>query len=326
MIKRSIFDRMSIASQGGGRMIEEFIQIGEYAQALSMLNDMNDENTRYLRLVCLVGLGEFQQAKAEGAWAKANAKETYYDVVSMYVTTLKELGDFDEAIEILIEELSMPYIPYQYEMLFNTAYDQVLLDKQEAHYDIESKNQIFSIEEIDQILKKKECNEDLLYMAIDQLQQLNIRMLITTIKEYLISPYRHFFAKTLLIEIMIDQQVDEDLEVEKFGHIYSINPSYMPLVLEQPQYAGITHYLENIIESENPALLEQCIDFLEYILYAFYPREIYDDEYNVWAGAIHYYVATLQSIDVDLEELEIVYNCDKNEIEQQILALKQIEC
>ena len=69
-------------------MIEELIQDGEYRQALSMLNDMNDENTRYLRLVCLVGLEEYQQAKQEGILAKASAKETYYDVVSMYVLSL----------------------------------------------------------------------------------------------------------------------------------------------------------------------------------------------------------------------------------------------
>ncbi len=52
-------------------MIDELIQSGEYNQALSLLNDMNDENTRYLRLVCLVGLQEYQQAKLEGALAKA---------------------------------------------------------------------------------------------------------------------------------------------------------------------------------------------------------------------------------------------------------------
>ena len=182
-------------------MIDELIQSGEYNQALSLLNDMNDENTRYLRLVCLVGLQEYQQAKLEGALAKAKAEETYYDVVSMYVTTLKELGEFEEAINILIEELSMPYIPYQYEMLFNTAYDEILLEKQEAHYELESKNQIFSIEEIEQVLKKKDCNEDLLYMVLDQLQQLNVRMIIPTIKDYLLDSRRHFFAKTLLIEL-----------------------------------------------------------------------------------------------------------------------------
>ena len=307
-------------------MIEELIQNGDYQQALTMLDDMNDETTRYLRLVCLVGLGEYQRAKSEGAWAKANAKETYYDVVSMYVTTLKELGEFEEAIDILIEELSMPYIPYQYEALFNAAYDELLLDKQEANYEVESKNQIFSIEEIAQVLKNKKCNEDLLYMALDQLQQLNVRMIIPTIQDYLMNPRNHFFAKTLLIEILIDQQVDEDMQVEKFGRYYDINPSYMALVLEQNQYAETLKYLQNGIENENPTLFEQCVEYLEYTLYALYPQEIYDEECHVLAAAIHYYVATLQSMDIDLEDLEVMYYCDKNEIEQQILALKQIEC
>lgn len=307
-------------------MVEDLIQQGEYHEALTLLNDMNDENTRYLRLVCLVGLGEYQQAKQEGALAKVNAKETYYDVVSMYVTTLKELGDFDEAIDILIEELSMPYIPYQYEMLFNTAYDQVLLEKQESNWEVESKNQIFSIEEIEQILKNKDCNEDLLYMALDQLQQLNVRLIIPTIKEYLRNPERHYFAKSLLMEIMIEQQVDEDFEVEKFGMLYDFNPSYMPLVLEQNQYSGILKYLENGLEDENPTLFKQCIEYLEYYLYSIYPKDIYEEDYGVLAATIHYYVATLQSIDIDLEDLETLYYCDRSEIEQEILALKQIEC
>ena len=47
-------------------MIEELIQGGSYQQALSLLTDMNDEKTRYLRLACLIGLGEYQTAKAEG--------------------------------------------------------------------------------------------------------------------------------------------------------------------------------------------------------------------------------------------------------------------
>lgn len=306
-------------------MIDELIQSGEYNQALSLLNDMNDENTRYLRLVCLVGLQEYQQAKLEGALAKAKAEETYYDVVSMYVTTLKELGEFEEAINILIEELSMPYIPYQYEMLFNTAYDEILLEKQEAHYELESKNQIFSIEEIEQVLKKKDCNEDLLYMVLDQLQQLNVRMIIPTIKDYLLDSRRHFFAKTLLIEIMIDQQVDEDMEVEKFGAYYHINPSYMPLVLAQDAYQEIGQYLENALENDNPTMFEQCMDYLEYFLYAYYPKEIYDDEYNVVAASIHYYVATLQSYDIDMSDLEVTYYCDESQIQGVVLLLKQIE-
>jgi len=311
--------------KGGDIMIEEFIQNGEYQQALSMLDDLQDETTRYLRLVCLVGLKEYQQAKREGLVAKSLAKDTYYDVVSMYVTTLKELEEYEEAIDILIEELSMPYIPYQYEMLFNTAYDEILLEKKEARYEVESKKQIFSIEEIEQVLKNQTCNEDLLYMALDQLQQLNIRMIIPTVKNYLLDPKHHFFAKTLLIEIMIEQQVDEDMQVEKWGVYYDINPSYMPLVLAQSCYEGIVKYLENNLEQDNPALFEQCVEYLEYMLYAFYPQEIYDDEYNIKAAAIHYYVATLQMLEIDIEDLEIMYYCQYEDLEETINMLKQIE-
>lgn len=306
-------------------MVEELIQMGDYQQALSMLNDFTDENTRYLRLVCLIGLKEFQQARAEGLNAKLNAKETYYDVVSMYVTALKELGQYEEAINLLIEELSMPYIPYQYETLFNAAYDEVLLEKQEANYEVESKNQIFSVEEIAQVLKNQNPNEDLLYMALDQLQQLNVRMIIPTIQDFLLNPHNHCFAKTLLIEIMIEQQVDEDMQVEKFGQYYEMNPSYMSLVLQREEYEGIKRYLENNLEDDNPSLFEQCVEYLEFVLYAFYPREIYDDEYNIVAGAIHYYVATLQSMEIDIEDIEVSYYCDRSEIEQQILVFKQVE-
>ncbi len=307
-------------------MIESLIAQQQYQDVLDMLTDMNDEKTRYLRLVCLVGLGEYVKAKAEGMYAKSQATDTYYDVVSMYVTTLKELGEFEEAIQLLIEELSMPYIPYQYENLFNTAYDQILLEKQEANYEVESKNQIFSIEEIEQILKNKECNDDLLYMALDQLQQLNIRLIIPTIKDYLRSPDRHFFAKSLLIEILIEQQVDEDIEVEKFGYVYDVNPSYMSLVLEQSQYEGIFTYLENALENDNPSLLEQCREYLEYYLYSIYPKDIYEEEYGIIAATIHYYIMTLQYMDVDFDDLEVMYHCEREEIEQEILALKQIEC
>ena len=72
-------------------MIEEYIANNQFQDALDLLNDMSDETTRYQRLVCLYGLGEYQQAKAEGMLAKAKATNTYYDVVSIYVATLKEI-------------------------------------------------------------------------------------------------------------------------------------------------------------------------------------------------------------------------------------------
>ena len=54
-------------------MIEDLIETGQYKEALQYLNDMDNEQVRYQRLVCLYGLKELQQAKREGMKAKVLA-------------------------------------------------------------------------------------------------------------------------------------------------------------------------------------------------------------------------------------------------------------
>ena len=71
----------------------------------------------------------------------------------------------------------MPYIPYQYETVFNAAYDELLLAKQEASFDGVTQK-VFNEEDIENILTKKDTNEDLLYMAIEQMEGMNIRRMI----------------------------------------------------------------------------------------------------------------------------------------------------
>ena len=70
------------------KKIEDLNETGQYKEALQYLNDMDNEQVRYQRLVCLYGLKELQQAKREGMKAKVLAGETYYDVVAIYVSIL----------------------------------------------------------------------------------------------------------------------------------------------------------------------------------------------------------------------------------------------
>lgn len=307
-------------------MIEELIETGQYTEALKYLTDMNDETVRYQRLVCLNALEEYRQLVTEGMNARNQAKTTYYDVLALYLNGLKETEEYEQAIDILIEELSMPYIPMEYETLFNAVYDEILYLKKEASEGIERKQTVFTTDEMEVLLNRDEVNDDLLYMVIDQMEDVNIRRLIPTLRRYLSDPKKPSFAKSLIMEIMIDQQVDEDFEVNKNGSIYDFNPSYAPMVLQQNAYMGIGKHIQRVLEDDNPSLMNQCIDYLEYYLYALYPREIYEENYTIIAAAIHYYVASLQYIDVDEEEIEIDYGVDIQEVENEILALKQIEC
>ena len=304
--------------------LEDLIETGQYKEALQYLNDMDNEQVRYQRLVCLYGLKELQQAKREGMKAKVLAGETYYDVVAIYVSILKDLEEFEEAINIIVEELSMPYIPYQYETVFNAAYDELLLAKQEASFDGVTQK-VFNEEDIENILTKKDTNEDLLYMAIEQMEGMNIRRMIVPIRQFIRDNDQPDFAKSLLIELMIDQEIDEDLEVVKKGVHYDINPSYAPMVLNQESGVEIYKLLMDALEDDNPSLLTMCEQFLNFYLYSIYPKYIDEQDYRSIAGAIHYHLASLQYIDIELEDIEYLYNCNQEDVKDVLETIQSIE-
>lgn len=306
-------------------MIEQYIENKQYKEALELLTNLEDEATRYLRLVCLYGLQEYQTAKAEAVHAKNTAKETYYDIVAMQVSILKELEEYEEAISIIVEELSMPYIPYQYESTFNAAYDELLLAKQEANEGMEIKNTAFSLEDMKNILTKEQTNEDVLYMAIEQMQGINIRRLLPAIRMFLEDDQKPAFAKSLLVEVMIDQEIDEEMVLVKKSIPYDINPSYAPMVLNQEIGNVIVELLANGIEDDNPSLFMLCEQFLNFYLYTIYPKYIDESEYRSIAGAIHYHLATLQYIDIELETIEVLYGCNQEEVLKQIENFNEIE-
>mgnify|MGYP006924826866 CR=1 FL=1 len=126
----------------------------------------------------------------------------------------------------------MPYIPYQYETVFNAAYDELLFSETRSiFWGVTQK--VFNEEDIENILTKKDTNEDLLYMAIEQMEGMNIRRMIVPIRQFIRDNDQPDFAKSLLIELMIDQEIDEDLEsCQKKVCTYDINPTLCPNGLE----------------------------------------------------------------------------------------------
>ena len=192
---------------------------------------------------------------------------------------MKELEEFEEAIDIVVEELSMPYIPYEYERVFNAAYDELLLAKREANEGVKQcYNNAFALDDMENILQRDVANEELLYMAIEQMEGINIRRLLPAIRTFLKDDSKPSFAKSLLIELMIDQEIDEEMILVKNGVEYEINPSYAPMVLNQEIGEAILSLLSEVIEDQNPSLFNLCFQFLNFYLYLIYPKYIDESE------------------------------------------------
>lgn len=287
-------------------MIEEMIAQGRYQEALDSLDDLDDEQVRYYRLMCLYGLGQYENGLREATSAKIQAKDTYYDVLCYYLYFLKECEQYETAIQTLVEELSMPYIPYEYESKLNEVYDEILLEKREAMAVYEGQKVIMNDEELEMFLLKGGSVETAPF-ALEQLASRNIRQFLYPIEQFLKNPERSSLDKSMLLEILRDQEVDYTFEVCKHDYNVEVNPLYLQSVLESDIYMSCGVQLEQVIEDENPALFEMCIQFLEYYLYDWYPMfELYES-YEALSCAIHGYVAALANIDADLEDLSYTY-------------------
>lgn len=44
-----------------------------------------------------------------------------------------------------------------------------------------------------------------------------------------------------------------------------------------------------------------------------------------FAAAIHYHLASMQYIDLEIDDIEMLYNCDEEEILEKLNEIKQIE-
>lgn len=297
---------------------------GQYREALESLDDREDEQVRYYRLICLYGLGEYKQGLEEAKAAKLLATDTYYDVLSYYVSFLKENELYEEAINTLIEELSMPYIPYQYESKLNEVYDELILLKREAYATYEGQTRILTDEDLELYLIKG-ASEEVANIALQQLAAQNIRRYMPGVRQFLKNDDRSSLEKSLLLEILKEQEVDEELEIRKHQHTIEVNPIYLESVVDSYICEHITGLYQTHIEQDNPTLYEMCLEFLIFYLYDWYPMlEMIEDDESL-AAAIHFYVAILSSMDVDQEDLAYLYGADLDEMDHIIASISNME-
>lgn len=305
-------------------MIEELLANGQYQEALESLDDRSDEQVRYYRLICLYGLGEYKKGLEEAIAAKILATDTYYDVLCYYISFLKENEMYEEAVNVLIEELSMPYIPYQYESKLNEVYDELLLLKREAYATYEGNNPILTEEDLELYLLKGGSDE-VANMALQQLAAQNIRRYLPHVRQFLKNDDRSSLEKSLLLEILKEQEVDEEIEIRKHQHTIEVNPIYLENVGDSYVCEHITGLYQTHIEQDNPSLYEMCLEFLVFYLYDWYPMlEMIENDESL-AAAIHYYVAMLSSLDVDKEDLLYLYGADEFEMDRVIATISNME-
>lgn len=212
----------------------------------------------------------------------------HYDKVYFEAKALIGLSKFDEALDLVAEELKMPYIPMEHDRKFNELFDQIIIAKRQMAQT--GLNQ-YSIEQVAQIIQDEEDFETVIH-AILQLKDYNIRKIMDQIETFLKDESKNSIAKTFLIELMHNQGVDKKVVVTKNGNGETINPMDIVPVLESDILAITSSHLEKNM-AKDPSKLEFCYQSLDNLLFDLFPfmPEIKDAKSIAWA--VESYVCSL---------------------------------
>ncbi|MFP7299870.1 tetratricopeptide repeat protein [Neobacillus niacini] len=305
----------------------ESLQNKRYQEAITLLEEAREHDPENSDILIGLVLAYFEA----GAYIKAKelANEMllkgigdYFHMVDLYLTVLIQLHEYQEivsTIEALFDEKEIP--PDRHDHFLTI----LQFSKRMADHD----NQQEPIEEPEPKrpkelnLSSQSLNEQML--TISNLAEKNIRPYMDEITEYLNADTGHPFLKTMLLNLLKEQEYDKKIMVKKFSEDISVVPTELPDVQSQPRVKEIEALLEKRLEHSDPYLLENIKGMVERIFFISYPFEFTPQETSAWAAAFHLLVLNYLGMDADLSDISDEYEITTEMIEQALMKIRELE-
>ena len=166
----------------------------------------------------------------------------YYDEILKKIYSLIQDEDYDKALFLVNNELSVAYIPKDVEVKLREYFEII----KESTY----KTISISDEDIEEYLFKDENHQ---LIAVQQLNSKNLRDYLDLVNKYLSSNgYKN--AKVLLIDSLIRQEIGEEIHYDDGGIEYNFIPKYVIPIEQSPGYLSA----KKIIDEEFMKFPSEC--------------------------------------------------------------------
>ena len=219
----------------------------------------------------------------------------YYNECLEKIEKLIQEGNLKEASKLIEEELSMPYVPIEFEEKLKELKKETLPPKS---------RKMLSDEELEEYIEKGEIFQ---LMVVKELKERNIRNYVELIQR-LFDTTESTLVTISLIEICIDQQLTEEFKIKKDGLDVHFIPAACVLPQDSEGFESCLDYLKEWLENEDPTLYDLCKQSALKEAYLHLPFEIEEEESEAMAYAIVLYVAEM----MECEEMVKKMLCEKN--------------
>ncbi len=205
----------------------------------------------------------------------------YYDRLLNDAKALIKDEKFTEAKQLLEVELKMPYVPLQYEETYQELFRYC---NQQLASELKTKK--YDYEDIEALLFG---SVDQASMACEILASSNVRQHLELVERYL-SDNPNVLIRTLLIEILIDQNIHEEIKLNYDGLRVEFIAAYVEPVAERESTEIMVNMLSDAFANDNPTFYKMCIDSLVKELYFRLPFSVEEEETTYLVTAIVAYV------------------------------------
>lgn len=273
-------------------------------------------------LVSLVEVQHYEDARVLCQEMLKQGMGDYFQIMSIYLMVLLQMGEHEEmvqTIELLFQENQIPFdkIDHFQKML---SFSKNILEKKE--------NEIQQDDEYEHQLQEagllsQKSDQELLDI-ITKLSKMNIRPFIDEIQQFLLDENMHPFYKTLLLNILKEQDYTNPIELTKFSRKVSIIPSQLEDIRENAFYKKVSTAIENVLSQQDPSLLEIIHSLLDRHRFLLYPLEPQQDSL-VMASAYHALAEEYMTGQEISDTVANIYKTDIQKVKECMNYLKKIE-
>ncbi len=282
-------------------------------------------------VLSLVELGQLEEAKEKCDEILKKDIGDYYDVLQIYISILIQLGDYEEVVEILeavIQEQSLPAQMAEnfYQLLYFSR--KMAEDDTEEHTEdfFEKKAEVISEAELKSLTTQLQSSDSKLqWKAVQSIEAVKHPVIKEELKKYLTYPDANPSLKTIVLQMMKDENISESVEIHKFGKKITIQTSELLDIPEGQFYRLVKKIVVHQLEQENPTLLEMAVQIWDHYLFMIYPFQPDPLNEQLWATAVLEVAHRLNGIEFDRNELQQAFSLDLDTVKEAAEKIFEIE-
>ncbi|MEK4627833.1 CDC27 family protein [Solibacillus sp. FSL R7-0682] len=304
------------------RMLEEARLLAEnyqYQEANALFEKAfelteGDEISLSVYAYSLYELKNYERAKEVCEKLLMNGPSAYFEVMELYLTVCMQLRQFKQVEKIIESLLDEEVIPSDQLEKFHRL--KKLNAEIAQNQNTQLNNEI--IEEDEALQVELDASHFLQLplqqqlMRIHEITEINIRPYINEVKEIIEHDSVHPFIQSLLLILLVEQEVHLPITVSKFDQVKEINPAELDLPTKLVQFSVISNILLEQLEHE-PSTLEFVQHLIAKHAIVLYPFEwLHFDSEDVAISYIDFVKMMFGEVkEMDYEIVEFLQNLEK---------------